>query len=82
MDFFFDGLVELVDVLLLVFKYYEEFVFVFDDFFHFDDVGVVHFAQRLDFSQVDAFVPGLELLIHAFDGHDFACFLTYFITLF
>lgn len=40
-----------------------------DNFFQFDHVGMIKFLQRLNFSQVHAFIPGVELSLHPLDGH-------------
>lgn len=61
---------EFVEILFDVLKYEVGLVDDPDDLLEFDYVGVVHLAQRLDFRQLQALLPGTVLLLQTLDGDD------------
>jgi hypothetical protein len=66
--------VDLVEVVIEVLEHHVEFLRNQQHFLQFDYVGVVQFPQRLDLSQLDAFIPVCVFLLHLLDCHHFARF--------
>jgi len=42
-----------------------------DNFFHSNDIGVIHFAEGFNFCQLKALFPGAVLFFKPFDGNYF-----------
>lgn len=72
--FFFAIRHQFVQIFFDVFKYKVGFVDHSDNFFEFDDVGMVHFPESLDFGELQAFLPSAVLFLQAFDCDDFFSF--------
>ena len=63
---------QFVEILLDVLEDEVGFVDYADDFLELDDVGVLHFAESLDFCELEALFPGAVLFFESFDGDYFS----------
>ena len=80
LDFFFGKLlsflfhlgVDLIKVVVEILKDHIELVRYQEHLFELNNVGVIQFPQRFDFSELDAFVPISIFLLHLFDSHHFS----------
>ena len=68
---FFSFCGEFVEILFDILEDEVGFIEDTDDLFHPDDVGVIHFAEGFDLSQLEALFPGAILLFESLYGHDF-----------
>lgn len=68
---FFSFCGKFVEILFDILEDEVSFIYNTDDLFHPDDVGVIHFAEGFDFSQLEALLPGAILLFKSLYGHDF-----------
>lgn len=57
----------MVNILLHVLEDEVEVVVDANDFFEFDDLAVIQFAERLYFSEGHALLPRVKLLLHFLD---------------
>lgn len=55
--------------LYQIFKHKVQIVVFSYDLLEFDNIGTMHFLQRLDFAQVHAFIPRIVLALHLLDSH-------------
>lgn len=62
---------QFVQIFFDVFKYKVGFVDHSNDFFKFDDVGMVHFPECLDFWELQTLLPSAILFLQSFDCNDF-----------
>ena len=68
---------QLVNVLFHVLEDKVKVVINSDDFFQFHNVGMVEFAQRLNFTQSHTLLPRIELLLHLLYSYFFIRLLVY-----
>lgn len=66
--------IEIEDVLINEVEDQVEFLIDLQNVAELDDVGVGHISERVDFSQLYALTPGLELIFELLDGHGLAGF--------
>jgi len=60
---------QLINILLHVFKNEIEIVIDSDDLLKFDDVHLIQFSERFDFTKRHALLPTIELLFHLLDSY-------------
>lgn len=72
--FFFTFSHEFIEIFFDILKHEVGLVDDSDDFFEFDDVGVVHFPQSFDFGELQTLLPSAIFLLQSLNRNNFFSF--------